>query len=142
MIKTIISKIKKSLFKCETAPSQSQTNDSSEKLDKSSYPELLDKLSKIHFEEKRNDSPHLYEFVIIKEQLDQVKSCMESFFGPAIKIENQNPSRQTTDLTKSHGGIRKEQSCYFLNYDGNEYLALFWPWSDGKRITVKLIVTE
>ena len=40
---------------------------------------------------------------------------------------------------KEYGGIRKEQFLYNRAFEEISIMAMFWPWSDGAHITVKIV---
>jgi hypothetical protein len=63
---------------------------------------------------------------------------LNAFFGLPLKPANQNPSGDAKKVTKDVGGIRKEQTLYYMKKDSLQYWALLWPWSNGTSVTLRL----
>ncbi|HLD50406.1 MAG TPA: hypothetical protein VJC08_04340 [bacterium] len=102
------------------------------------YSEFIEEIKKIKFLEKRVDSPNLLEFVINQEQLNTLTPMLQSYFGLPLKPAGQAPSREANTYSAAYGGIKKNQTLYYLDPGAVNHCALLWPWSDGKWITVKI----
>ncbi|MGR3319968.1 MAG: hypothetical protein ACUZ8O_15985 [Candidatus Anammoxibacter sp.] len=102
------------------------------------FPLIVERIKKLELKEIRDDSSDYFEFVIHKNYIEQLNSILESCFGLPLKPAGQKPSRQTTKLTASSGGVRLDQTLHHLESETETCCAIQWPWGDGEFITVKI----
>ena len=73
--------------------------------------------------------------------LNEACHIIEDALGPAAKPFGVKASfaDEVQELVDSRGGIQKNQALFLRKYeDGRIAFAALWPWSNGKRITLKL----
>ena len=80
------------------------------------------------------------EAVVTLEDLEVLRSLLEKNLGPATKETGKEGSfpKKIQELVDSLGGLRIEQSFFYMQ-DGKQVIyAALWPWhSDPNRITLK-----
>lgn len=103
------------------------------------HAELLEEIRALELREMRLDSSSLFEAVVTKYWLDRLTALLDKHFGPPLKPEGEWPSQQATAYADPYGGIRQNQTLYYLADEKHFYLAMLWPWMDGVCITLKLI---
>ncbi|MEE8416804.1 MAG: hypothetical protein V3S05_11065 [Desulfobacterales bacterium] len=106
------------------------------------YNDFLKQIKELGFEELREDQPEYMEFVIGTNHLNRLSSILESYYGAAYASPEKKPSRQAKKYADPYGGIKKGQTLYYSDKRGVFHCALLWPWSDGKTITVKIILGD
>ena len=100
--------------------------------------ELVTKIKTIRAQELRSATETFVEVVFTKDVLNSsVIPLMETYFGPPLKPAGQAPTPEALACANPHGGIRKDQTLYHRK-DGRLNTAMFWPWSDGTTVTVKI----
>jgi len=81
-----------------------------------------------------------FEAVITLEDLEVLHSLLKKHLGPATKESGKEASlsKKIQELVDSLGGLRIEQSFFYMQ-DGEQVIyAALWPWrSDPSRITLK-----
>jgi hypothetical protein len=81
-----------------------------------------------------------FEAVITLEDLEVLHSLLKKHLGPATKESGKEASfpKKIQELVDSLGGLRIEQSFFYMQ-DGKQVIyAALWPWrSDPNRITLK-----
>jgi hypothetical protein len=82
------------------------------------------------------------EIVIFTEQLDHCGKILEDFLGPAVKPPGLEPSIIHKKVADEFGGIFLNQTLFQKDYDDIMVLAMFWPWQNGKQVTLKIAVTR
>ena len=102
------------------------------------FEELCLHIKTLPYQEARSDETDYLERVFTMGQLTEVAKGLEIFFGPALKPTGQNPSGDVKKITKEFGGIRSQQTLYFCQKDNHSFVAMFWPWSNGQLVTLKL----
>jgi hypothetical protein len=103
------------------------------------FAELVAEVQKLKREELRSQAADHLEIVVATEHLEPLTRVLVSFFGPALKPQGTEPSREANRQAAAHGGIRKDQTMYFRQEGEISQCALLWPWGSGKRITVKIL---
>ena len=106
------------------------------------FPEFLEEVRKLKLEEERVQTAEYLEVVISRNMLGPLNKLLASRFGPPVKPEGENPSGEASRRAKSYGGVRKNQTMYFLQDGDFCECALLWPWGDGARVTVKITQTR
>ena len=102
------------------------------------YLKLIGDLRQLSFEEIRSDSSEYFEAVFSVDILNQVHAKLEEYFGTPFKPAGVQPSKEAQKQTKSLGGIRADQTLFIAEHDTYLYYAMFWPWSNGTLITLKV----
>jgi hypothetical protein len=100
--------------------------------------ELMRRARKIRHEQTRRESEDYLEMVMFRESSNDVLSLFESYFGSPLKASGQDPDDEAERLSNPYGGIAKEQTLYHAAREDADHLAMIWPWTDGKRMTVKI----
>ena len=102
------------------------------------YTELLTKIEKIPVAESRIDSAKIKEFVIKSDFVTELHLVFQDFFGEDFKAPGEDPSPVDKRRAAPLGGIREDQTLYYLEKEGYSHCAMLWPWNDGRRYTVKI----
>lgn len=103
------------------------------------FPGLLEEARTLRFKEKRFDTNEFLEFVIAVSALKMLTPILDKHFGPPFKPAGKaltEPSAK--EFLENFGGIRNDQTLYFLEADDFIYYAMIWPWSDGASVTIKI----
>ena len=103
------------------------------------YDLFLEELKKFPSLELRSDEPACFEFVVKTADLAKVNLVLETFFGKAMKPAGAKPSSEDKKKTEAFGGIREDQTLYYLESEELYYYSLIWPWANGQSVTVKVI---
>ncbi len=97
--------------------------------------------SKITACEWRFELPDFFEFVIAFADLSALNKILEGYFGPPVDL-----SQPLDDLVKTAtdkwGGVRRNQHLYFRAGKPQNEIAFLWPWCDGSRVSVKIILDK
>jgi len=102
------------------------------------FQELLEEIQQLKIEEKRSSSEDYLEVVVAKPAFDALLRILKTYFGEPLKPQGKHPSGEANRQAKAHGGVRGDQTLYFLKDGLQESLALLWPWGGGERVTVKI----
>ena len=104
------------------------------------FDEIKAQIKKIELDATRVDNENYFEAVIIgKVHLEEVARVLEGIFGPPAWPSDKKLLKDVKELINSVGGLRKGQTLYFLNNEGEcSAFAMLWPWQDGERITIKM----
>jgi hypothetical protein len=104
------------------------------------YSECIKEIKKIHLDSVRNDTPDYFEFVTRTDLIENISGILVNFFGSVTKPANTSPSKETVKHAAPYGGIRKDQTLFYLEDDSSSYLTMFWPWGNNVSITVKMFM--
>jgi len=102
------------------------------------FPQLKEEVKKFGFRLIRADSDDYFEAVFLRNDLASLVNKLDSLFGPRKWPSAEPLSAKISDIIKDCGGIREDQTLYFLEGEKFSAFAMLWPWSDGQRITLKL----
>lgn len=102
------------------------------------FQELLSGIRNLKSEEERSCTDHSLEVVVSLEKIRQYQELLDAFFGPPFKSEGQMPSIKASLCSQHYGGIRRNQTMYYLKDKDSAALAFLWPWGNGSRITIKI----
>ena len=102
------------------------------------YSQLLEEIEKIPVSEARIDSANIKEFVVKSDFVIELHLAFQNFFGPHFKAPGDSPSSTDKKHAAFLGGIRENQTLYYIEKEGYAHCAMLWPWTDGERCTVKL----
>lgn len=100
--------------------------------------QVMSELRKIHHEQTRRESEDYLEMVMFHESLPELKKIFDNYFGPAIKPYGKAPDPASQEISTPYGGVAQDQTLYHTVRDNAPQVAMIWPWSDGKRVTVKI----
>lgn len=99
---------------------------------------FMNEVNRMPVLESRIDSTNMREFVVVADQIVPVHEVLQSFFGENFKAPGEEPSDEDKRRAAKFGGIRTEQTLYYREEEGYNNCAMFWPWTDGTRYTVKI----
>jgi hypothetical protein len=102
------------------------------------FDEMLNEASKVQCEVKREKKAGYLEIVVSQDNLGSLSSVLESYFGAPLKPKGKAPSPDAVSYATKFGGIRNNQTMYARKNEGHSEVAFFWPWENGKSITVKI----
>ena len=103
------------------------------------FQELLAEIQSLKFAEKRTQKDDYLEIVVERDILESLCKVLASYFGMPLKPEGQPPSGKASQLAKSYGGIRQDQTMYCRQDPQHDEYAFLWPWGNGARVTAKII---
>lgn len=102
------------------------------------FKQFKEEIKKLGFKMVRLDADDFFEAVLSKSELEQLSKKLDSLFGPPKWPSEKQLSIEVSEIIQDFGGIRDDQTLYFLNEKNLSVFAMLWPWSDGERITFKL----
>jgi hypothetical protein len=102
------------------------------------FAELVRELKKIPLDEWRKEDAGYLEFVVSGHHLAHLYPVLERYFGVPFKPPGVSPTAEHVRKTRGYGGIRKQQTLYYVERDGSDNCAMVWPWNDKSRVTVKI----
>ena len=103
-----------------------------------SFTQLVESIDKIPVVETRIASKNLREFVVKSDFITRLHLNFQNIFGPDFKAPGENPSLGDRKRAAPLGGVREDQTLYYCETENFSVCAMMWPWSDGRRYTVKL----
>jgi hypothetical protein len=94
----------------------------------------------VHLEvhEKRCDREDLYEIVFFEKDVAEWGRILTAFLGEPAKPSGTVPSSKDLELTAGTGSIRIEQTLFEKRFENGVVIAKFWPWKDGRHITLRM----
>ena len=104
--------------------------------------EILEKCSGLNIEKKREFTDEYGELIFSGKDIEQWSGILTDILGPAAKPEGVNPAKEDKKITNNYGGIRREQTLFKKEFNGAVIIAMFWPWSDGESVTLKLVCLQ
>lgn len=100
--------------------------------------EVIERCKALYPHEERLTSENYYEFVFYAKDAKDWSSLIESALGSAVKPAGEEPDEEHTELTKKYGGVRGNQVLYGKQFGDTIVVAMFWPWQDEVRTTLKI----
>ena len=94
---------------------------------------------KIPHEQTRRESEDYLEMVMFLDSWHDVLGVFDGYFGEPLKAPGDMPDKAACSISDAYGGITEEQALYHTSRDNTQQVAMIWPWSDGKRMTVKIL---
>lgn len=88
--------------------------------------------------EKRCDREDLFEIVFFQKDIAEWGRILVAFLGEPVKPSGTLPSSKDLELTEHTGSIRIEQTLFEKHFDNGIIIAKFWPWKDGRLITLRM----
>ena len=104
--------------------------------------EILEKYSDLSIEERRCISDDYVWLVFYNKEIEKWKKVFNNIFGLAIKPAGTAPTPEDMSLTKEYGGIRRNQTLFKKEFDDATVIAMFWPWQDNIRTTLKMLLIK
>lgn len=104
-----------------------------------SMEELMRTAKRLGAEETRRESEDYLELVLRRDKQPALEDALQRYFGVPFKPAGTRPCETCDKLSGSHGGITTDQTLYFTEREKLPNAAMIWPWSDGERLTVKII---
>ena len=99
----------------------------------------LAEIENIDFDLVRIDTDSYFEAVLLKNKLPQLVENLEKIFKAGKWPSEKEPPPEIEKIISGFGGVRGNQSLYFLR-EGQDYVcALLWPWQDQEHITLKIL---
>lgn len=88
--------------------------------------------------EERAGTPDYDERVIDKDDVSRWSSVLTAVLGAPVKPAGVIPTEEHLSVTENYGGIQKSQTLYWKEFEDVCVAAMFWPWGDGKHVTLKM----
>lgn len=104
--------------------------------------EILQQHIKLDIEEERCISDDYVWLVFPNKEIDEWNKAFNNIFGPAVKAAGVAPNEKDLSLTKNYGGIRRNQTLFKKEFDEATVIAMFWPWQDNIRTTLKMVLVK
>ncbi len=74
--------------------------------------------------------------------LPQWYQGLQDLLGPPVKTEDQPVTAELVQLTEDFGEIFDHQTLFCMEKENQRILAMFWPWRDSHRVTLKIMVSR
>lgn len=97
-------------------------------------------LKSLSFETLRTDCDNFFEGVIIRDQLDKLNLQLKNLLGEPVYPSKNRLAFKVKETVDCLGGIMPGQTLYYKNLGEDGIFAMLWPWKDGQRTTVKIIL--
>ncbi|MDO8488710.1 MAG: hypothetical protein Q7S42_01160 [Candidatus Omnitrophota bacterium] len=97
-------------------------------------------LKTLTFETLRTDCDNFFEGVIIQQELDKLNSQLKNLLGEPVYPSKNRLTFKVKETVDGLGGIMPGQTLYYKNLGKDGIFAMLWPWKDGQRTTVKVIL--
>lgn len=102
--------------------------------------EIIERCKEFEVFQQRKVNDNYAEIVMYTEGILKWSMIFNEILGIPVSPAGFNPTPEDTQITKDYGGIFAEQTLYKKDFPENTIIAMFWPWQDGKRITVKVAI--
>ncbi len=99
--------------------------------------EILEKCKELNICEKRTIEDEYCELVFLSEEINKWNAIFIDIFGPAVKPKGVKPTKRDLQLTGEYGGILNGQTLFKKDFGNKTVIAMFWPWQDGSKVTLK-----
>lgn len=104
------------------------------------FEELRENLKKLNGTIKSDAVDFYFEAVFSEEQYVTVETSLNEYFSAPLKAAKQHPTPESDACAGRYGGAKVNQTLFVKKKEGGVMdIALIWPWSDGRRYTLKLI---
>jgi len=101
--------------------------------------EIIKKCASLDIYEERCIADDYYEVVFYTKDTSQWNELFTEILGLAVKPYGVEPKQEDITLTKKHGGLRENQTLFKREINNSIMLAMFWPWQDEVRTTIKVV---
>ena len=100
--------------------------------------EIIEKCKVLDIYEERFVADNYYEIVSYAKDKEKWIKLFTEILGPATKPVGTVPSKEDIELTQKYGGVRENQTLFKKQIGNTIVLAMFWPWQDEVRTTLKV----
>lgn len=104
--------------------------------------EIIAECEKFEIFQQRMVSDNYAEIVMFTKEIFKWSVIFNELLGDPVSPAGFNPTAEHTQITKDYGGIFADQTLYKKDFPENTVIAMFWPWQDGKRVTVKVVILK
>ena len=104
--------------------------------------DIIEKCKEFEVYQQRMVSDNYTEIVMYTREIFKWSVFFNEMLGDPLSPAGIKPTAEDMALTKDYGGIFDDQTLYKKDFPEGTVIAMFWPWQDGKRITVKIIVLK
>ncbi|MFH1414017.1 MAG: hypothetical protein ABIG56_04145 [Candidatus Omnitrophota bacterium] len=102
------------------------------------FNKMIKEIKAINFEEIRNEAENYFEGVVLHSELPELIIALEKFFGLPAYPSEKVLAPEAEAIVDNFGGVRSNQTLYFMNKEGEKMFAMLWPWSDEEHTTIKI----
>ena len=102
--------------------------------------EIIDRCKGFEIFQQRMVRDNYAEIVMFTKEIFKWSVIFNELLGNPVSPAGFNPTPEDKQITKEYGGIFDDQTLYKKDFQNNTIIVMFWPWQDGKRITVKIVV--
>lgn len=103
--------------------------------------EIIERCKKFNIYQQRKVTDNYAEIVMLTDEILSWSAIFNEAFGDPVSPAGMAPTAEHTQLTMEYGGIFAEQTLYKKDYPDRTVIAMFWPWQDGKRVTIKMVIS-
>ncbi len=103
---------------------------------------ILSKVSHLEIYKSRVETDDYCEIVFYDRDHTEWHRILTDILGCARKHAGVSPGAKDLNLTRHTGGIRIDQTLFEKKIDGFTVIAKFWPWKDGRHITLKMALLK
>ena len=104
--------------------------------------EIIEKCKTLNIYEERFVADNYYEIIFYTKDIDQWIKLLSELLGPIVKAVGVAPTQEDAELTKKFGGVRENQTLFKKEAGKAIVVAMFWPWQDEVRTTLKVAFVE
>ncbi len=102
--------------------------------------EIIERCRKFEIYEQRIVSDDYAEVVMYIKEIFKWSAVFNEIFGAPVSPAGIKPTFENEEIAREYGGIFTDQTLYKKDFPEYTLLAMFWPWQDGKRSTVKVAI--
>ena len=102
--------------------------------------EIIERCKGFEIYQQRMVSDNYAELVMYTKEMFKWSVIFNEIFGDPVSPAGINPTAEDMQITREYGGIFTDQTLHKKDFPENTIIAMFWPWQDGKRITVKVVI--
>lgn len=100
--------------------------------------DIIQKCMQFEIYQQRTVSEDYAEIVMYTKEIFKWKIIFDEIFGEPASPAGIKPTKEDLELTHAFGGLFDDQTLYAGEIDGQRIIVMFWPWQDGKRVTIKI----
>jgi len=104
--------------------------------------EIFEKCKTLNIYEERTMQEDYLELVFYTKETGQWDKLFTAILGEAAKPAGKKPAPADLTLTKEYGGVYDNQTLYKKKFDNGTIVAMFWPWQDAVRTTLKVALVK
>jgi len=104
--------------------------------------EIFEKCKTLNIYEERSFDDGYLELVFYTKETEQWDKVLVDILGSAVKPAGRKPAPDDLELTKEFGGVYDNQTLYKKEFDNGVIVAMFWPWQDAVRTTLKVALVK